>query len=131
MLPREGQGVLLLVALLLRDVHDAVRGALLELQTRHRLLDAGVGEVKELLGGEVLQVDLVELAGADKDRVVGEVDGLGGLVSGELVSEHEVSSLMTPLQDCHQVFISSAEVHLALKQDCDGVMEGVLLYIKL
>ena len=114
MLPREGQGVLLLVALLLRQVHDAVRGALLELQARHRLLDAGVGEVKELLGGEVLQVDLVELAGADKDRVVGEVDGLGGLVSGELVPEHEVSPLVTPLQDSHQVLIGSAEIYLAL-----------------
>ena len=101
MLPCECKGVLLLVALLLGHVHDAVRGALLELQARHRLLDAGVGEIKELLGGEVLQVDLVELAGSHEHRVVGEVDGLGGLVSGELVPEHKVTSLVAPLQDGH------------------------------
>ena len=116
MLPCECQGVLLLVALLLGHVHDAVRGALLELQARHRLLDAGVGEIKELLGGEVLQVDLVELAGSHEHRVVSEVDRLGWLVSGELVPEHEVTSLVAPLQDGHQVLISGAQINLALRK---------------
>ena len=48
--------------------------------------------------------------------MVSEVDGLGGLVSGELVPQHEVSSLVTPLQDSHQVLISGAQIHLALER---------------
>ena len=94
-----------------------MRGALLELQRRHGLLDAGVGQVQELLRREVLEVDLVELGGADEDGVVGEVDGLGGLVRGELVPHHEAAALVTPLQDRHQVLVSSAQVDLALTSD--------------
>ena len=112
--PCEGQGLLLLLARVGGDVHDAVRGALLELQRRHGLLNAGVGQVQKLLRREVLEVDLVELGGADEDGVVGEVDGLGGLVRGELVAEDEVTSLAAPLKDGHQVVIGRTQVHAAL-----------------
>ena len=49
--------------------------------------------------------------------MVREVDGLGGLVSGELVPQHEVTSLVTPLQDGHQVVVGSTEIHFALHID--------------
>ena len=88
--------------------------ALLELKGGYRLLDARMTQIQELLGREVLQVDLVELAGADKDRVVGEVDGLGGLVCGELVPQHEVSSLVTPFHDGDQMLIGCTQINLAL-----------------
>ena len=91
--------------------------ALLELQAGHGLLDSGVAHVEELLGREVLEVDLVKLGGPDEDGVVGEVDGLGGLVRGELVPHHEAAALVTPLQDRHQVLVSSAQVDLALTSE--------------
>ena len=53
---------------------------------------------------------------SDKDGVVSEEDGLGWLVSRELVSQNEVSPLVTPLQDGHQVVVGSAEEHLALQR---------------
>ena len=48
--------------------------------------------------------------------MVSEVDGLGWLISGELVPQHEVTSLVTPLQDSHQVLIGGAQIHLALER---------------
>ena len=49
--------------------------------------------------------------------MVGEVDGLGGLVRGELVPHHEAAALVTPLQDRHQVLVSSAQVYLTLTSE--------------
>ena len=82
-----------------------MRSALLELQGGHRLLDARMTQIQELLGREVLEVNLVELGGSHQDRVVSEVDGLGGLVCGELVPQHKVSSLVTPFHDSDQMLI--------------------------
>ena len=92
-----------------------MRSAFLELQARYRLLDARMTQVQELLGGEVLQINFIELGGSHEDRVVGEVDGLGGLVRGELVPQDEVSPLVAPLHDGHQMLVGSTQVYFALE----------------
>ena len=46
--------------------------------------------------------------------MVGEVDGLGVLVCGELVPQNKVATLVAPLQDGHSVVIGCTEVHFAL-----------------
>ena len=113
--PGEGQSEFVLLRLLAVDHHDAVRGALLELQAGHGLLNAGVAQVQELLGTEILQVDLGVLGCSDQDGVVGDEDGLRGLVGGEFVPQHEVSPLLAPLQDGDQMVVSGTEVHLTLQ----------------
>lgn len=39
---------------------------------------------------------------------------LVGWSVGELVPQHEVTPLVAPLQDCHLVLVSGAQIHLAL-----------------
>ena len=74
-------------------------------------------EVEELLSGEVLEINLIELGCSHENGVISEVYCLGGLISGELVPHHEVSSLVTPLHDGHEMFIGSTKINFALRKN--------------